>query len=898
MTGARPALRLACRSLWRNKGASLLVLLLIALPAGVGSLISITMRTGVVTAQESWVSQNGLADLSITPRACGVCDGDQYAESPQALERNTHSALRALPTGTETAKSRQTNAAIEIGNGDRAIRVNASKSFDGDDPLTTGMAVLQDGKWPHGAGEIALARGDLDALRATVGSAVSVSASDVEPRGSGAEHTTSARVVGIVDDPTQYHPSLYVQGFDGPVGELTGTQVLYRSIAVKLLAGTSIEAAKRAVAATGAAEVSVNPGLDPNITSNGFLDAVTAGGRWIPTGIVGLMALLGLMVIGLLARTAFAVTARRSRHDIGLAMIAGAKPSQVRLITTAQGAVLGLAGAAVGVAGGFAAFFVLRGWAADAMQTRLDGALAFGQLLWAVAIACVITSMVAAASVAVKEPASPAKTVADSGRPVRHRRWVAIVGSVLLLGGVAGLFAFVTVIDNPGRGVLGRWQLLFSLGAGGDGLSLSPWLCAAAALLGAMLLLPRVLTLLGRLAGRLPASPRLAMRSTVRSASRTGPVLAAVLAITSLGVAGLVALAGSVQAERDQYVAAAPPGIVTIASDATSVAGRKAQQAAIEHAKSAIKAETGATELGEVNATGLRAFGQCDAANYLECGGAYLSEATAAVVTRLAAANTDPTAVARTLAAGGVVAIGDALSASTATTTPTAKVAADPPGAAAPMTAVALLNVAPREPSQLASQRAAFISATGIKHAAAAGVRGTSSTAEGRVTLLQVDGDLDRGRTDALNAGLAPYRVHLTGYAPFQDRVRPIAAIVALLIGLFAVAATVLSVALAMGEQRRDLRVLAAVGARPRQTSNLYATQALIISTLAVIPGAALGGLVGVAATRFLWGSELSIPVGQLAALVLGIPLAATTAGWLWARRASFGRDDRAWSTT
>lgn len=914
MTGWRPSLRLARRSLWRNKGASLLVLLLIALPVSIGSLVSITARTGVVTADESWVSENGLADLQVVPRSCGDCGADQSPQSGQVLERNTRTALNALPPGSQLVKSENLHAGIEVSKGERSVEIGTAKAFDGHDPHTAGMAVLQGGRWPQAADEIALSPGDLDALQADVGNTVSVIATEYpadaeyapadgaeaadEAPAATPEHVSSARIVGIVDEPTMFEPSLYVEGTNGPVGDATPNQGQYRrAIGVTLPPGASVGDARRAVDATAAAEMWINPVLEPSLASNRFVDMIMSVERWIPTGITGFAACLGLLVVGLLARTAFAVTARRSRHDIGLAMIAGARPRQVRLITTAQGAILGLTGAMVGVGGGFVAFFALRGRLADATQARLDGRVEFGQSLWVVVVACVITAVLAAASVAVKEPASPVVAVAASGRPTRERKWVGVVGVSLLLLGVGGLIAFITVLNSPyGPGMFGRRELLLSYGSGGGGVNLSPWLCAATAVLGAMMLMPRFLLLLGRIVERLPANPRLAVRSTVRSRHRTGPVLAAVLTITSLGVAGLVTLAGSVHAERAQYLPSTPQGVVAIYSDRSASAGGKTRAARIERAKSVIRAEAGTAELGVMTRTGLATQVQCDAGDGQECsGGASLDETTPQVVIRLAAAGTDPAAVTSTLAAGGVVAISDMSGTSRATTTRVSSASGE---SGSPATLVPLLTVTPRERSNLTSTHAAFVSDAGTRRAAAAGLRVADIALDGPVSLLAVDRDLSRSRTDALNAGLAPYQVRLSASSPFQDRVRGVAVLVALLIGLIAVATTVLSVALSIDEQRRDLRVLHAVGAKPSQTRNLYAIQALLVSVLAVVPGAIIGGLAGLAATRYLWQGDLTIPFTPLAMLVTGVPIVATAVGWLWARRVNVHHDHRTWLPT
>jgi putative ABC transport system permease protein len=98
---------------------------------------------------------------------------------------------------------------------------------------------------------------------------------------------------------------------------------------------------------------------------------------------------------------------------------------------------------------------------------------------------------------------------------------------------------------------------------------------------------------------------------------------------------------------------------------------------------------------------------------------------------------------------------------------------------------------------------------------------------------------------------------------------------------LVALGVVAMTVGLVRSDAARDLHVLAATGATSGTRRTLTAATAAGLAVLGVILGTA-GAYLGLAASfaRDL-GALFPIPVAHLAVIVVGLPLLATTAGWL-----------------
>ena len=225
-----------------------------------------------------------------------------------------------------------------------------------------------------------------------------------------------------------------------------------------------------------------------------------------------MVAVLGLVFIGLVSVAGFTVMAQRRLRALGMLAALGATERNVRLVMTANGAAVGLTATVVGVAAGFGAWFAyVPSLEADTAH-RIDPLnLPWWAIVAGMALA-VVTSVLAA-----RRPARAVARVpvlaALSGRPAAPKgvRRSALPGVALVIAGVV--------------------CLLFSGGWGGssgsDALLVLGGLVGISA--GIFLLAPACVTVLTAGAGpRVPVAVRIALRDLVRQRARSGAAVAAV----------------------------------------------------------------------------------------------------------------------------------------------------------------------------------------------------------------------------------------------------------------------------------------------------------------------------------------------------------------------------------
>jgi putative ABC transport system permease protein len=231
-----------------------------------------------------------------------------------------------------------------------------------------------------------------------------------------------------------------------------------------------------------------------------------------PATIVLVVAVLGLIFIGLVATAGFTVMAQRRLRALGMISALGATESNVRLVMVASGAAVGVVATVIGTVTGFAAWLVYYPHLATATEHTVDPA----NLPWW----AIITGMVLAvltAVLAAQRPATIAARVpvvtALSGRPATPKGVHRSAGpAVIALAAGVGLLA-----------LSGGW----SGNSGPDSGFLL--LGLAAMVVGICLLAPLCVTALAVAAGAwAPVAVRVALRDLVRYRARSGAALAAV----------------------------------------------------------------------------------------------------------------------------------------------------------------------------------------------------------------------------------------------------------------------------------------------------------------------------------------------------------------------------------
>ncbi|SCG39568.1 FtsX-like permease family protein [Micromonospora inositola] len=244
-----------------------------------------------------------------------------------------------------------------------------------------------------------------------------------------------------------------------------------------------------------------------------------------------MLATIGLLFVGLLAVAGFTVMAQRRLRALGMLGAIGASHRHIRLVLVANGAVIGAVGALAGAAAGLAGWFAFSPRLESLVGHRIDRF----QLPWLAVLVAVLLAIVTAVCAA-WWPARAAARVpvvsALSARPVppRPARRFAALGGVLLLGGLGSLVAAQ------------QTKPLFIIGG------------VVATALGLLLLAPVGIAGLGRLARLAPLAPRLALRDLARYRARSSAALAAIA--LAVGIAAAVALGAAVSVAK----AAAPTG--------------------------------------------------------------------------------------------------------------------------------------------------------------------------------------------------------------------------------------------------------------------------------------------------------------------------------------------------
>ena len=440
----------------------------------------------------------------------GVASGTPPART---ASYGTASAAIDLPGGPHLAAE---IAAIEQRYGPADVIENqalttgsaASVQLRAQDPhgrFGTPLLALDSGRYPSGPGQVALTR-QVAALY------------NVKAGGTWHADGRTWTVTGIVENPADLNDEFALVA----PGQVTApTQVT-------VLLNEPASAINQAIYRSRHNPPPVFTGLPGNATVS-LSSQTTSTGSISPAIIVLAIAVLGLVFIGLVSVAGFTVIAQRRLRALGMLSALGATERNVRLVMTANGAVVGVAAAITGAAAGFAA------WFAYVPSLEADTAHRINPLnlpWWAIGTGIVLaigTSMLAA-----RRPARAVARVpvvqALSGRPpvpkAVHRS--APPGLILLAGGVLCLLFSGGWSANSGLSAL---LLLGGLVGTVTGMFLLAPLCVAA---------------LTRLAGpRSPVAVRIALRDLVRYRSRSGAALSAVSFAVFLAV--LIAIIASVR---------------------------------------------------------------------------------------------------------------------------------------------------------------------------------------------------------------------------------------------------------------------------------------------------------------------------------------------------------------
>jgi len=346
-------------------------------------------------------------------------------------------------------------------------------------PYGQPMLSLVSGHFPAGPGQVAVTSGLAADLGLRIGS--------VWHQGSGARH-----VVGIVQNPQSLLDEFALVA-PGQVRNPTQVTVLFDG-----------------------------HGRPPA----GLAHNITAAGSQTPSNVInpetisvaGLV--VGMLLIALVAVGGFTVLAQRRLRSLGMLASTGAADRHVRLVVLANGTVVGVAGAILGLVLGLAGWLAYR----PALEQNAHHLIGMFSLPWGVIGLALLLAVVAAMFAAWRPARAITKipiVTALSGRPAppKRVRRSAIPGLVLLVVAFI-LFGLSGSHNSLGELALGLIVLIVAV----------------------ILLAPFCLAAMARLGNRSPISVRLALRDLSRYRARAGSALAAI----SIGI--LIAVIISVAA--------------------------------------------------------------------------------------------------------------------------------------------------------------------------------------------------------------------------------------------------------------------------------------------------------------------------------------------------------------
>uniref|UniRef100_UPI000E3D3FA0 ABC transporter permease n=1 Tax=Allorhizocola rhizosphaerae TaxID=1872709 RepID=UPI000E3D3FA0 len=532
MRGWLPALRIARREARKAKGRSSLVLAMIGLPVAFLAFAAVTFDMFQLTPREKLDRELGTGDAYIwwhdtdaitqSPDASNVTrvtpakpssDGALEKERPMPTEADV---LALLPPGSRALAMEEDTVKVRTPDGIGQIQTRLD---DVSEPMLQGMVELLAGRAAKAADEVVLNEAAAQWLGVGIGGTINALNPD-----------RVYRVTGIVEYPDNLFPRMA-----SPTGTGKGWYWLVASPTpvdweqVKRLNKLGMVVKSRVVV--------LNPPLD---APTGFDPGAVMAEDMALGVVVGGLAVLEII---LLAGPALAVGARRRSRDLALVAAAGGEPKQLRRIVLADGVVLGLAGAVIGLALGVVLALIGRPLIEDNLaHARAGGYRFFPLALVGIAGLAVITGMLAALVPAYTAARQPVVLALAGRRGIlrSRKRWV-FAGIVL-----AALGSAIAVIGS----------VSFD-----ETLMLSGVVLAE---LGLVLVTPALIGLIARLGRWLPLAPRLALRDTARNRSSAAPAVSAVMAAVAGAVAAGVVFAAQHQQSVAEYKPRLPHGHIDI----------------------------------------------------------------------------------------------------------------------------------------------------------------------------------------------------------------------------------------------------------------------------------------------------------------------------------------------
>ena len=365
-------------------------------------------------------------------------------------------------------------------------------------PYVKGLLSLRRGSYPRGADQVAVTDGVAKLMRLQLGSTLAV---DGHAR----------RVVGIVENPRKLSEEFAL---------VTPTSITRPHFVTVL-----VRATKRSVESFFASQHRGSSALMQTDSRPQQQTANALATFSVATVFVLLAALVGA--------AGFAVIAQRRLRHLGMLAAIGATEKQVRLVLLANGGFVGSIAAVVGSIAGVMVWFA----AAPTLESATDHRVERFSLPWGLIVLTALSAVVAAAVAAWWPGRAAARlpiVLALSGRPPTPRpvRQATLVAAAFLATGCGCL-----TLSQQHRSVL----IVVGIGA---------------TIVGTLFLGPPAIRLMSGLAGHLSIAPRLALRDLARYQARSAAALAAIT--VALGIASTIVIVAAAEAGKRN---AQPPNL-------------------------------------------------------------------------------------------------------------------------------------------------------------------------------------------------------------------------------------------------------------------------------------------------------------------------------------------------
>jgi putative ABC transport system permease protein len=438
-----------------------------------------------------------LLALTVGAAAFGVAAAYNVASLPSPQFGSASYLLQFAGPGQKSVTADITAARKAFGTiqviGRRFVSIPGStqtveyRALNPDGPYSGPMLALIQGRYPSGAGQVAVTSGVAQNLQVRIGSVLSLPG-------------VQQRVTGIVEDPSDLKDQFALVP-PSAAGPAQGITVLLDASPAAFSAFRNAFHGQLVWQARGAS---------------------TQGA--VAAGALGAVTVL-MVLVSLVAAAAFAVIAARRQRQLGMLAAIGATRRQLRMVMVAGGALVGIIAAVAGTVIGLAAWFAV----APRLEAFAGHRIDRFAVPWDLVVLAMLLAILTAAGAA-WWPARAASRVpvvsALSARPLKPRpARRSAIAAVLLIGPALACLALANQTSGP--------LIIFGALAMALGISfISP-------------LSIRALTAAGR---RAPVAVRLALRDLARYQARSAAALAAISLALGIAVAIMISLAAATNA--------------------------------------------------------------------------------------------------------------------------------------------------------------------------------------------------------------------------------------------------------------------------------------------------------------------------------------------------------------